>query len=69
MPAVHNAITQTNEGSTMTIPAADYVTYILSAERAHLSAEQNGFRTLDLKRDLGRMFATGGLVSVMEVAG
>src|SRR5690625_4306082 len=53
----------------MTIPATGHVTYILSAEREHLTAEQNGFRTLDLKRDLGRMFATGGMVAVMEVAG
>lgn len=54
----------------MTIPAAGFVTYILSAERSHLSAEQNGFRTLDLKRDLGRMFATGSsIASIQEVEG
>lgn len=53
----------------MTIPATGHVTYILSAERANLSAEINGFRTLDLKRDLGRMFATGDLVAVVEVEG
>lgn len=55
----------------MTIPAAGYVTYILSAERAHLTAEQNKLRTLDLKRDLGRLFALGtvSIVSIVEVEG
>lgn len=56
----------------MTISATGHVTYILSAERSHLSAEINGFRTRDLKRDLGRMFAldsVAGIVSLVEVEG